>query len=107
MDKAAAPPEESASLPESFSLSQNYPNPFNPETIIRFDLPEAAQVQLVIFDLTGREVRRLVDKTMAAGYHQTLWEGKDNNGKHTPSGVYLYQLVAGDFREQRKPALVR
>ncbi len=107
IDKAVSPSDESASLPESFFLSQNYPNPFNPETIIRFDLPEAVEVQLVIFDLAGREVRRLVDKSMAVGYHHVLWDGKDNNGKHAPSGVYLYQLTAGDFREQRKLALVR
>lgn len=107
IDKVGAPTEASAALPERFSLSQNYPNPFNPETIIRFDLPEAAEVQLVIFDLAGREVRRLIDTNMAAGYHQATWNGKDNERNHAPSGVYVYQITAGNFREQKKLALVR
>ncbi len=87
LKKEGTSAEETDALPESFSLSQNYPNPFNPETIIRFDLPGAAQVQLVIFDLAGHEVRRLVDANMAAGYHQALWDGKDSAGNHVPSGV--------------------
>jgi hypothetical protein len=105
--KAAAPTDESTPLPEKFSLSQNYPNPFNPETIIRFDLPEAAAVQLVIFDLAGREVRRLIEESMTPGYHHALWDGKDQHGNHAPSGVYVYQIIAGNFRGQKKLALVR
>lgn len=94
-------------MPKEFALLQNYPNPFNPETNIRFALPEAVSVELMIFDLAGREVRRLIDRTMAEGFHQALWDGKDNAGNHAPSGVYLYQLTAGDFREQKKLTLVR
>lgn len=115
-NKALAPSEENASLPEVFSLSQNYPNPFHRSaqssqhslaTSIRFGLPEVASVQLVIFDLVGREVRRLVDRPMTAGYHDVIWDGKDQTGRIAPAGVYFYHLIAGDFREQRKLAIVR
>lgn len=116
-NKASAPvAEESSSLPEVFSLSQNYPNPFHRSTqslqqslatSIRFGLPEAAGVQLVIFDLMGREVRRLVDQPMAAGYHNVIWDGKDQAGHIAPAGVYFYHLIAGEFREWKKLAVVR
>lgn len=107
MDKASAPSDESAALPESFSLSQNFPNPFNPETIIRFGLPEEAVVQLIIYDLMGREVQRLADQPMTAGYHEMTWDGKDQAGRLAPAGVYFYQIIAGDFREWKKLAVVR
>ncbi|MCL4705097.1 PepSY domain-containing protein [bacterium] len=116
-NKATAPvAEESSSLPEVFSLSQNYPNPFNRSaqssqqnlaTSIRFGLPEATQVQLIIFDLVGREVRRLADQPMTAGYHEMNWDGKDQAGHIAPAGVYFYHLIAGDFREWKKLAMVR
>ena len=116
-NKASAPvAEESSSLPEVFSLSQNYPNPFNRSaqssqqnlaTSIRFGLPEATQVQLVIFDLMGREVQRLADQPMTAGYHEMTWDGKDQAGRLAPAGVYFYQIIAGDFREWKKLAVVR
>jgi len=99
-------------VPENFSLSQNFPNPFNPETTIHFGLPQGEHVQLVILDLMGREVRKLVNSDFKAGYHSVGWNGKDNIGKQVPSGVYIYQIIAGTptgaaFREQKKLALVR
>jgi hypothetical protein len=83
--------------PESYVLQQNYPNPFNPATLIRYELPKAGHVSLIIYNSLGQEVRRLVDKQQAAGYHDVTWNGRDQNGKPVPSGVYHYRLQVGDF----------
>jgi len=91
-----------ASVPERFALFQNHPNPFNPATQIRFALPEAVDVQLVVYDGTGREVARLVDGPMPAGQHQIEWRAN-----RLPSGVYLYRLTAGRYVETRRMALVK
>ena len=106
-------------IPAQFSLEQNYPNPFwsaatssaigggNPETEIRFQLPEAGQVTVKIFNTTGQEVRTLVSGRQEAGHHSMTWDGRDNYGHAVASGVYLYQLRAGTFTQVRKMNLVR
>ena len=60
--------------PRQFVLYQNYPNPFNPRTEIRFALPEAGHVQLVVYDVMGREVARLIDQPLGAGTHAVTWD---------------------------------
>ncbi|HUF09253.1 MAG TPA: T9SS type A sorting domain-containing protein [Rhodothermales bacterium] len=94
--------ETKGDLPERFVLHQNYPNPFNPSTAISFELPEAAHVLLSVFDLTGREVRRLVDKTMPAGSHRAHFDAGN-----LPGGVYLYRVSAGSWSETRKAVLLK
>ncbi|MFQ5652518.1 MAG: FlgD immunoglobulin-like domain containing protein, partial [bacterium] len=94
-------------LPESFFLEQNHPNPFNPETEIRFQLPEASHVVVRIFNTIGQEIRSLANARYEAGYHSLHWDGKDNSGQPVSSGVYFYQLRAGDFSRIRKMSLVR
>jgi len=79
----------SSILPEWFGLYQNYPNPFNPRTTITFDLPVQAQTRLTLYDLSGREVMRLVDETLPAGRYQLPLDATD-----LASGVYLYDLQA-------------
>lgn len=91
-----------ASVPTDYALSANYPNPFNPSTEIRFALPEAAQVSLVVYDVTGREVATLVDQPMGAGEHSTMW-----NASSLPSGTYLYRLTAGDFTQTKSMILMK
>jgi len=82
--------DSAAPLPKEFVLQQNYPNPFNPETQIRFDLPEAAKIQLAIYNVGGEQVRTLANTFMQAGSHSITWEGKDANGRQAPSiGVYV------------------
>jgi hypothetical protein len=82
-----------AALPASFRLHQNYPNPFNPSTNIRFELPEAANVTVKIFNTIGQEVRTLANAPFQAG-HQTLrWDGRDQSGNAVAAGVYLYQIT--------------
>ena len=82
--------------PASFSLQQNYPNPFNPTTQLRYEIPRAAHVSLVIFNSLGQEVRRLVERIQPAGYHQVTWNGRDERGKPVPSGLYHYRLQVGE-----------
>ena len=106
--KVAEHPKASPSI---FSLSQNYPNPFNPTTTIKYTLPSAEQVSLIIYDILGRQVRKLVDKKMSAGEHVIHWDGKNNDDIEVASGVYFYQLEvinAGVTKTQvRKMVLVR
>ncbi|MBC8175693.1 MAG: right-handed parallel beta-helix repeat-containing protein, partial [Candidatus Marinimicrobia bacterium] len=78
-----------ATLPEKFALHHAYPNPFNPVTTIRFDIPEMSNVKLVIYDLLGREVVRLIDDRRVAGKYNTIWDGKNNRGKSVASGLYI------------------
>ncbi len=92
------------SSPQQFVLDQNYPNPFNPQTTLRFEIPETIQhrVSLMIYDMTGRRVRTLVDGQVAPGYHETLWRGDDDQGQQVSSGVYVAVLSAGSFKSARK-----
>jgi hypothetical protein len=76
-------------IPASYSLHQNYPNPFNPVTKIRFDLPNAVYVKLVISDILGREAAYLINELMQPGRHEINW-----NAGALPSGVYFYKLEA-------------
>jgi hypothetical protein len=89
-------------IPKVFSLYQNYPNPFNPSTTIKFDLPKSAETKLVIYDILGREVARLIDKKMNAGKYTVLWDGTN-----LASGTYIYKLTAGDFEDVKKMTLVK
>ena len=89
--------------PERFVLHQNYPNPFNPETVIQYEIPDAAagQITLIIYDMLGRKVRMLQRKEQA-GYHQFEWDGTHSSGEQVSSGIYFYTLKAGSFVETRK-----
>jgi len=87
--------------PKKNSLSQNYPNPFNPSTKISFELAAAEIVSLKIYDMSGREVTKLINNQLSAGYHTV--EFKNN----LASGVYYYTLVAGNFRETKRMTVIR
>ncbi|MDZ7344017.1 MAG: Ig-like domain-containing protein, partial [candidate division KSB1 bacterium] len=93
--------------PAQFALSDNYPNPFNPLTTIRYELPSAERVALIIYNSLGQEVRRLVDEQRPVGYHVVTWDGRNNDGRLVGSGIYFYRLVAGKFIETRKMTLLR
>ncbi len=94
--------EVEAQLPTGFALEQNYPNPFNPETTVRYNLPKTGAVELKLYDITGREVMSLVNEWQSAGSHSIKVDGRN-----LASGVYVYTLTAGDYRESKKMALVR
>jgi hypothetical protein len=88
-------------------LSQNHPNPFNPRTTIRFRLTSEADVQLVVFDVTGREVRRLIDARHTPGLHSIEWDGCDDLGRPLCSGIYLCRVTAAGRSDSRKLVLLR
>ncbi|HKK71099.1 MAG TPA: Ig-like domain-containing protein [Candidatus Krumholzibacteria bacterium] len=101
-------PEQALTVvPVRFALDQNWPNPFNPSTTIAFDLPRDSRVRLVIYDLRGREVRRLVDGELPFGSHTVTWPGTDDTGRRVASGVYLFRLDAPGFTDVRKMTLVK
>ncbi len=93
--------------PETFYLLQNVPNPFNPETTIAYELPEAVQVKLVIFNLVGQRVRGLVDDFKTSGRYEIRWNGKDDFGRDVGSGVYFYSLEAGVLSTTKRMLLIR
>ncbi|MCK4271447.1 T9SS type A sorting domain-containing protein [bacterium] len=89
-------------LPQKFRLYQNYPNPFNAATTIRYDLPEKSRVQVHIFNVRGQLVERLVDERQGPGHHDIVWDAKNLS-----SGIYFYQIIAGENRATGKCLLVR
>ena len=87
---------------ETYTLSDAYPNPFNPVAHISYNVPELAQVQLIVYDVIGREVATLVDGWVNAGSYQVTF---DANG--LSSGVYFYRLQAGEFSSVKKMVLMK
>ena len=94
-------------IPTEFSLSQNYPNPFNPETAFAYTLPEDSEVSIRIYDLLGKEVKKLVGENQQAGYYTAIWDGLDDEGRMASSGIYFICMQAGGFKEVRKMTLIR
>ncbi|MFC1535696.1 FlgD immunoglobulin-like domain containing protein [Candidatus Neomarinimicrobiota bacterium] len=94
-------------IPEVYALHPNYPNPFNPSTTIRYDLPEAADISLVIYDMLGREVVRLAPGRMEAGYHQMVWNGRTASGREVPSGIYIARMVTAEYTKSMKMVLLK
>jgi len=81
-------------IPTVTRLTQASPNPFNPMTTISYELAAASRVELVIYDVTGARVRRLVSESMAAGVHEAVWDGSDHAGRRVASGTYMARLTA-------------
>ena len=89
-------------IPETYALRQNFPNPFNPSTEILFDRPEDAMLSLVVYDVLGREVARLVQEALPAGTHRTRFDARN-----LPSGVYFYSIQAGDVHSTHRMTLFK
>ena len=94
--------DENSSLPVNYSLSQNYPNPFNPSTTIKWQQPETGFVTLIIYDVLGREVAKLVSEELTSGKHETVFDAS-----RFSSGIYFYQLKAGNYIDTKKMVLVK
>ncbi|MBT5873570.1 MAG: T9SS type A sorting domain-containing protein [Candidatus Latescibacteria bacterium] len=94
--------------PGTFALRQNAPNPFNPATTIRFDLPKPVTVTLIVYNILGQEVIRLINnESMEAGFHEINWNGQNRSGRYTASGIYMYRIEAGAFSKARKMLLLK
>ncbi|MCI0513853.1 CotH kinase family protein [candidate division KSB1 bacterium] len=93
--------------PFDFRLDQNFPNPFNQTTCIHYVLAHRSDVQLAIYNLTGVLIKKLFFEKQHAGRWQVSWDGTDISGRLVSSGVYFYQIQAGDWRESRKMLLVK
>jgi len=93
--------------PAQFALFQNYPNPFNPETKIIYDLPVQGKVELKIFDVLGREVRKLVQKRQLPGRYSVTWDGNNQFGNRVASGVYFYKLEAPGWEKTMKMVMLK
>ena len=91
--------------PDHFELLQNYPNPFNPSTSIRYNLPQAADVSLTIYNTLGQPVRTLVHARQGGGAYEVRWDGRDADGRGVGAGVYLYQIETESWRQTRKMVL--
>ena len=91
--------------------SKSYRNPFNAGTMIRFQVPQTSrgetQVSISLYDLQGRLIRTLVQGAYPAGIHQVLWNGRAENDRAVASGVYIYQMRAGDFVVHKRMVLLK
>jgi hypothetical protein len=87
---------------KNYVLRQNYPNPFNSLTTIEFSIPTASHVSITVYNISGQEVMKLVDKGYPSGTHQYLWDASN-----VASGIYYYQIIAGDFITTRKAILIK
>ena len=98
---------ENNQIPKRYALYQNYPNPFNPSTIIRFDIAEKSHVTLKIFNILGQEVRTLINSVVTPGEKSVSWDGRNDNGLTVNSGIYIYVINAGDYRESKKMIFIK
>jgi hypothetical protein len=89
--------DNNATIPAIFKLNQNYPNPFNPTTTISYSLPKESHVELKVFDMMGREITTLVNKDQSAGKYNVQLDGSS-----LPSGIYVYSIKAGKYRDSKK-----
>ena len=93
--------------PHAWKLSHNYPNPFNPATTINYSVRRRAHVDISIYNLLGQKTSTVVNEVKTAGQHIATWDGKDHNGEPVATGVYFYQIKAGDFTESKKMLLLK
>jgi len=110
--KAGVDGEPLGKTPGTYGLAQNNPNPFKGTTSIQFALPAQSRVKLAVYNITGQQVRVLVDGNVNAGYHSVNWNGKDQNGLTAANGIYFYRMEASDgsgqkFSQTKRLNLVR
>jgi hypothetical protein len=97
----------SSSIPTAYALHQNSPNPFNPQTAIMFDMPNAGDVKISVFNVLGQNVTNLVDGRMEAGTHEVIWNGKDRDGATVASGIYFYRIDTDQYSDTKKMMLLK
>ncbi|CUS99439.1 T9SS type A sorting domain-containing protein [Candidatus Chrysopegis kryptomonas] len=94
--------EKTSDVPSNFELKQNYPNPFNPETVIEFNLAKSSNVKLIVYNMLGQEVAKLVDEYLTPGSYKVKFYGGN-----LPSGVYIYKLIADGYVSAKKMVLMK
>jgi len=94
-------------VPQEFALHQNYPNPFNPVTTINYDLPQQTHVNLMIYDILGREVVKLISEEIPAGYQSVIWNTRNSFGTPVSAGIYFYQIQTKGFVKTKKMVLLK
>jgi hypothetical protein len=99
-------------LPTQTQLLANYPNPFNPETWIPFQLAQDSIVTVKIYDVTGKQIRMIQLGHLPAGNYvesskAIYWDGRTDTGELVSSGIYFYQIEAGDYRSARKMVILK
>ena len=109
LGKEIIPPEEPVSTQVSgtFQLYKAYPNPFNPMTAISFNLPEVTRVEIVIYDLVGREVWKSAKMNYTAGSHSIIWNGTNQAGKPVGTGMYIVKLNSNKYSATQKVLLMK
>ena len=94
--------------PEAYALRNNFPNPFNPETTLKYDLPEAGDVKLEVYNMLGQVVRTLVNEHQTAGRYAVQWDATNGHGQSMSSGIYFYRVqVEGEFTDVKKMLLLK
>jgi hypothetical protein len=106
-EKTSVDQQNLSQLPDEYDLKQNYPNPFNALTTIRYQMREAGQIKIEIYDILGQKVRTLLDQQKGAGYYSVWWDGKNDQGKLVSSGVYIYKMKSKNFLKSRKLLLIK
>ncbi len=94
-------------VPEQFKLSQNYPNPFNPSTKVRYDILNAGEVSLLVYNALGKQVATIVDEYQNPGSYEAIWTATDNQGNTLPSGLYVAKLQSGNQIQTIKLMLMK
>ncbi|MCC7431124.1 T9SS type A sorting domain-containing protein, partial [bacterium] len=98
---------ENNNILNSYSLEQNYPNPFNPTTAISYNLKNAEQVELTVYNTLGQEVKTLVKEAQPSGSYNVVWDAKDTFGNPVASGIYFYTIKTEHFNQTRKMVLLK
>jgi hypothetical protein len=107
IDTVTSVNDDTGALPKATTLAAIYPNPFNPRTTIEFELAEAGQIELAIYDVSGRLVRIVDSNSRSAGRYQATWSGQDDVGRAVPSGTYFCQLRTSQGTQNKKLTLAR
>lgn len=95
-------------IPERYALHQNYPNPFNSQTVIPYDVPNEAELSLIVYDILGREVVRLIERQPhQPGRYRCEWNGLDRNGIALSSGIYFIRMITPEFQKVQKMVMMK
>ncbi len=99
--------DKASNILNSFRLLSNHPNPFNPSTNISYELTQPGFVEIIIYDVMGKEITKLVSDQQIVGSYQTQWNGKNSNNVKVAAGMYFYQLSFSGSAETKKMLLIK